>query len=86
MKFLPKFKSGIGLVVLLSCVFCGGMAAGLKPALAALQPLAAETCTVTWVMERRPAGLRVGIELDCQPLLRRGLLWRLYLNPVDHKW
>ncbi len=86
MKLLQGIKMGPWLVVLLSCIVCGGMAAGVKPALAALQPLAAETCTVTWVMERRPAGLRVGIDLDCQPLLRRGLLWRLYLNPVDHKW
>lgn len=86
MKPLKRLKLWTWVLVLLSCAGCGAMAAGVRPALAALSPLAEETCTLTWTPVHRPAGLTLTMDLDCSGLMRLRPIQRLHLSPVDRKW
>jgi hypothetical protein len=86
MEYLKRVKITILAVVLLSCVLCGAMTAGVKPALAALSPLAEEICSVTWGAEPQPTGVTLRVEIECPWLMRLRLINRLHLNPIDRKW
>lgn len=86
LKRLKRIKITILAVILLSCVFCGAMMAGVKPALAALAPLAEETCSVTWGVELRPTEITLRVEIECPWLRQVRPINRLSLSPIDRKW
>ena len=86
LKRLKRVKITMPVIVLLSCVCCGAMAAGVKPALAALAPPAGERCSMTWVVERQPAGVMLGLKIECPQLMRLRPITRLPLSPIDRKW
>jgi hypothetical protein len=73
-------------LVLCSCILCGGLVAGIRPALAALSPLAEETCSASWAVTRGRSEVTLSVKLDCSGLIRLRPINRLYLNPVDRKW
>jgi hypothetical protein len=86
MEYLKRVKITILAVVLVSCVLCGAMTAGVKPALAALAPLAEEICSVTWGAEPQPTGVTLRVNIECPWLMQLRPINRLHLSPIDRKW
>lgn len=83
LKRLKRAKITILAVVLLTCVLCGGMTAGVKSALA---PLAGELGAVTWGAEQRPTGITLSVEIEWPWLIQLRPINRLHLSPIDRKW